>query len=225
MKMAKSERYFSIDVEASGPIPGLWWMPSFGSCPTDDLKDGFKALLKPLDKCYAEIDAIREEDVPGAMKVVAQGTEGFTWNATETDKQNCLDLYNHYDEVGEDLIQAFSRFKTWLHKRSRKLSYRAYMVGAPLSFDFMWIYWYYQFVMQEMPEFGFSGLDMRSYFMGAHGEKGLRSNKRRYKRHYPTNIPHTHDPLDDAREQGDIWQQMVEARQSKELVDKVKDFS
>ena len=66
---------------------------------------------------------------------------------------------------------------------------------------------------------------MRSYFMGSHGEKGLKSNKRRYKRYYPTDIPHTHDPLDDAREQGDIWQQMVVARQSKELVDKMKDFS
>ena len=92
------------------------------------------------------------------------------------------------------------------------------MVGAPLSFDSMWIYWYYWFVMGEMPEFGFSGLDMRSYFMGSHGETGLRSNKKRYKRHYPTNIPHTHDPLDDAMEQGEIWQQMVDARASKVLV-------
>jgi hypothetical protein len=219
--VAKDERYFSIDVEASGPIPGPWWMPSFGVCPTDDLNDGFKALLKPLDVNFPLMGGIVKDDVPGAMKVVAQGTDGFEWDPEEADEDNCINLYDHYAEVGEHPRVAFTNLKYWMHERGRKLGYRAYVVGAPLSFDFMWLYWYYQFVMGEMPEFGFSGLDMRSYFMGMHGEKGLKANKRRYKKHYPTNIPHTHDPLDDAREQGDIWQQMVTARQSKKKMEKI----
>jgi len=215
--MAKGERYFSIDVEASGPIPGPWWMPSFGCCPTDDINDGFKALLKPLDCCFAEIDGIIMDDVPGAMKVVAEGTPDFTWNEAETDVVNCSALYSYYEKRGEDPAYAFARFKAWLHERGRKLGLKPYLVGAPLSFDFMWVYWYYQYVMQEMPEFGFSGLDMRSYFMGMHGMKGQKSNKRSYKKKYPTKLPHTHDPLDDAREQGCIWQQMVKDRESKFL--------
>jgi hypothetical protein len=213
--MAKSERYFSIDVEASGPIPGPWWMPSFGCCPTDDVQDGFKALLKPLDVCFEELKEIALPDVPGAMKVVAQGTPNFEWDENDTDLNNCAALYSYYREHGEDPAYAFNRFKTWLHKRGRALGHRVYLVGAPLSFDFTWVYWYYRYVMDDTPEFGFSGLDMRSYFMGSHGETGLRSNKRRYKKFYPTDIKHTHDPLDDAREQGEIWQQMVDDRSSK----------
>ncbi len=216
--MAKSERYFSIDVEASGPIPGPWWMPSFGCCPTDDVQDGFKAMLKPLECCFNELSDIVQDDVPGAMKVVAQGTPDFKWYVSKSDKVNCDALWDYYNANGEDPAYALQRFKGWLRKRGRDLGHRIYMVGAPLSFDFMWIYWYYQFVMGEMPEFSFSGLDMRSYFMGSHGETGLRSNKKRYKRFYPTDIPHTHDPLDDAMEQGEIWQQMVDARVSKVLV-------
>jgi len=219
--MAKGERYFSIDVEASGPIPGLWWMPSFGCCPTDDVQDGFKALLRPLEECYPDkISTLAKEDDPGAMKVVAQGTPDFEWDTNKSDDDNCDELYHHYLDIGEHPKAAFSRFKDWLHERSRKLNLRPYVVGAPLSFDFMWLYWYYHFVMGEMPAFGFSGLDMRSYFMGMHGVPGLKTNKRAYKKLYPTDIPHTHDPLDDAREQGDIWRQMVDDRPYKILVDK-----
>lgn len=210
--MAKDERYFSVDVEASGPIPGLWWMPSFGACPTDDVEDGFKALLKPLNYCYPEMDGIVRPDVPGAVKVVVQGTPGFDWDFDKSDEANCAEVYDYYVEMGENIETALQRFKAWMSNRTNGRELRPYVVGAPLSFDFMWLYWYYQFVMDEMPAFSFAGLDMRSYFMGKHGETGLRSNKRRYKKFYPTNRPHTHDPLDDAQEQGEIWQQMVAPR-------------
>jgi hypothetical protein len=34
-------------------------------------------------------------------------------------------------------------------------------------------------------------------------------------KHYPNEFAHTHDPLDDARQQGRIWADMVEARNSR----------
>ena len=215
--MAKQDRYFSVDVEASGPIPGPWWMPSLGICPTDDLEDGLKLVLKPLVLCYPVLKGIQREDVTGAMKVVSQGVEDFTWDPSKPDKVNSVDLYNHHVYFGQEIKPAFQTLKAWLAARTDGGKFRPYIVGAPLSFDFMWLYWYYQFALGEMPKFGFSGLDMRSYFMGMHGESALRTNKRRYKQKYPTNRPHTHDPLDDAQEQGDIWQQMVTARRHKHL--------
>lgn len=217
--MAKSERYFSIDVEASGPIPGLWWMPSFAVCAVDNVQDNFKALLKPLDVCYPSIDSLIQDDVPGAMKVVAQGTPDFEWNEKKEDFENCDDLYDWYKLNGEHPKAVFQRFKTWLYKRGKKLGYRIYLVGAPAGFDALWIYWMYWFVMGEMPEFSFNSLDMRSYYMGMWGEKGLRTNKRRMKRRYSTGISHTHDPLDDAMGQAEIFQKMVEDRAKKTLVD------
>ena len=46
--MAKKSITFSLDVEASGPIPGPHWMCSFGVCRTDDVSVGMKRELKPL---------------------------------------------------------------------------------------------------------------------------------------------------------------------------------
>lgn len=217
--MAKRERYFSVDVEASGPIPGPWWMPSIGVCPTDDVQDGFKALLKPLPECYPDIAAITQDDVPGAMKVVAMGTPQFQWDDRKSDKYNCKRLYDYYVVNGEHPLDALTRFKSYIENRTNAGESRPYLVGAPLSFDFMWTYWYYQFVLGEMPRFGFAGLDMRSYYMGMHGEPALRTNKRRMKGKYSTALPHDHDPLHDAQEQGDIFHQMLTDRAKKKLID------
>lgn len=218
--MAKRERYFSVDVEASGPIPGPWWMPSIGVCPTDDVQDGFKAMLKPLDHCYKlTVHNITQPDVPGAMRVVAMGTPNFEWLDGVSDEDNCKALYDYYVVNGEHPKDAFQRLKSYFENRTNAGESRPWLVGSPLSFDFMWTYWYYQFVMGEMPRFGFSGLDLRTYYMGMHGETGLRTNKRRMKGMYPTNLPHDHDPLHDAQEQAEIWQQMVTDRKYKYLGD------
>ena len=63
--------------------------------------------------------------------------------------------------------------------------------------------------------FGFSGLDVRSYFMGSHGVGFMGTGKERYLKHYPNEHAHTHDPLDDARQQGQIWHDMAEARKKR----------
>ena len=93
-------------------------------------------------------------------------------------------------------------------------SQRAVIVGSPVTFDFMWLYWYWWHLLDEMPDFGFSGLDMRSYFMGMHGVGFLGTGKARYLKHYPNEFSHTHDPLDDARQQGAIWRDMTAARKA-----------
>lgn len=44
----KPERYFSVDIESSGPIPGKYSMLSIGACAVDDPSIAFYAELKPL---------------------------------------------------------------------------------------------------------------------------------------------------------------------------------
>lgn len=55
----KPERYFSVDVESAGPIPGRYSMLSFGACAVD----------QPDETFYVELQPISAEFVPEALQV------------------------------------------------------------------------------------------------------------------------------------------------------------
>lgn len=54
----KSERYFSVDIESSGPIPGRFSMLSLGACVIDTLDESFYVEFRPISQDYVA-DAIR----------------------------------------------------------------------------------------------------------------------------------------------------------------------
>lgn len=49
-----SEKYISVDIEASGPIPGAYSMLSIGACPVDDIEEGFYAELQPINDRFVQ---------------------------------------------------------------------------------------------------------------------------------------------------------------------------
>jgi DNA polymerase III epsilon subunit-like protein len=57
--MKQLEIYFSVDIEASGPIPGEYSMLSLGACRVDS----------PDRRFYVELQPISERFVPEALKV------------------------------------------------------------------------------------------------------------------------------------------------------------
>lgn len=206
--MAKRVITFSLDVEASGPIPGPWWMCSLGLCQTGDVQRGLRLVLKPL-----VIPGVSEADDPAAMQVVAQGLPENLWTAEDTVSANVARVRGWFETHGKEPRAAMEELQAWLAAECGED--RPVLVGSPVTFDFMWLYWYWWRLMASMPPFGFSGLDVRSYFMGSHGVDFLGTGKQRYLKHYPNEFAHTHDPLDDARQQGRIWADMVEARNSR----------
>ena len=48
------EKYVSVDIEASGPIPGEYSMLAIGACLVDDDAATFSATLKPLTRIFHE---------------------------------------------------------------------------------------------------------------------------------------------------------------------------
>ena len=203
--MAKTAITFSLDIEAAGPIPGPWWMCSFGVCRTDDVTRGFSRELKPL-----VIPGFSQPDSPQALEVVAKGLPSVDWEAGDPPEVNAARVREHFQHAGIEPLQALQEMEEWL--RAETGSNRPVIVASPVTFDFMWIYWYWWYLRREMPPFGFSGLDIRSYFMGMHGVGFMGTGKARYLKHYPNPYAHTHDPLEDARQQGQIWHDMTEAR-------------
>jgi hypothetical protein len=206
--MAKKAITFSIDIEAAGPIPGPHWMCSLGVCRTDDVQVGWSSELRPL-----VIPGLACPDDPDALRVVSMGLPGVAWDPVLPPAENARRVREHFETRGRDPAEALRELRSWLGAQCG--TDRPVLVGSPVTFDFLWIYWYWWHILREMPPFGFSGLDIRSYFMGSHGVDFLGTGKERYLKHYPNEFSHTHDPLEDARQQGRIWADMVRARQSR----------
>jgi DNA polymerase III epsilon subunit-like protein len=89
--MKNLEIYFSVDIEASGPIPGEYSMLSLGACRVDFLNQHFYAELKPVSDRF----------VPEALRV-----SGFN-----------LDKLAH---TGQEPRLAMLAFNNWLTASTEK---------------------------------------------------------------------------------------------------------
>ncbi len=73
----QDEIYISVDIEASGPIPGEYNMLSIGACVVGDIKNTFYREIKPITTRYVpqalevsglSLEKLVQEGVePGAM--------------------------------------------------------------------------------------------------------------------------------------------------------------
>lgn len=178
--MAKQpEIYVSTDIEADGPIPGPNSMLSFASL----------ALL--ADKTEVGVFTANLVALPGASPDAR----------VETWWQQFPEAYTKTRENPRAPETVMPEYLAWL----KTLPGKAIFVGWPASYDFLWIYWYLVRFTGERP-YGENALDIRSYAMGMRKTE-FRMTARSYlpKRLWDEGLPHTHVALDDAREQGMLF--------------------
>lgn len=184
-----NEVYVSTDVETDGPIPGPHSMLSLGSVALE--LDGtelgrFTANLEPLPGAEAH---------PRTM--AWWETQPEAWAACR--------------ENAEQPAEVMGRYDGWL----RGLPGRPVFVGYPLLFDMMFVYWYQIRFVGASP-FGHSGMDIKSLAWvalgaGAGGRTYRASSKRGMREAWRSRRRHTHQALDDALEQGDVFVNIVKA--------------
>ncbi|MBU1499952.1 3'-5' exoribonuclease [Patescibacteria group bacterium] len=173
----KPETYISVDIEASGPIPGEFSLLSIGACIVGQTNRTFYAELKPLNTNF----------IQQAMEV------------------NCLSLEKLKAE-GEEPARAMARFSQWIKNVSKEN--RPVFVGFNATFDWSFTHWYFIKFLGRDP-FGISGLDIKAYFMAKHQLSWQETNKKKVRSLYPPKTAHTHNALDDAKEQAEIFAQMI----------------
>lgn len=183
MKKPTPEIYVSTDIEADGPIPGPYSMLSFASAAY--LAD------KTLISTYSEnlVTLPQAQGHPATMAWWQQFPQA--WEACR--------VHVRPPE------QVMPEYLAWL----QSLPGRPVFVGWPASWDFMWIYWYLVRFTGERP-FRENAVDIRSYAMGMR-KSDFRRTTRSYlpQRWYDQGLPHTHVALDDAREQGALFCNML----------------
>jgi hypothetical protein len=182
-----AEVFVSTDVEADGPIPGPHSMLSFGSAAF--LKDKtmvgtFSANLLTLPGSNGHPDTMRWWKRNPAA-----------WDACRVDPR--------------DPAEAMPRYVAWL----KSLPGSPVFVAYPAAYDFMFVYWYVMRFAGESP-FSHSALDIKTYAMALMGSAYRASVKKNMPREWFGEQPHTHVALDDAIGQGELFCNMLAARES-----------
>jgi ribonuclease T len=137
---------------------------------------------------YAELRPINRKSVPAAMKVVGRTLKEF-------------------ERTGRDPKEVMIAFRDWIHSVAK--NGKPIFVGFNAAFDWAFVNYYFQHYLDENP-FGFGGIDIKSYYMGLSGCSWDDSRSSRIPSELKGLSRHTHNALDDAIEQGEMFRRMRE---------------
>ena len=188
--MAKREVYVSVDVEADGPIPGPYSMLSFGMAACGGSDEGGFVPADPGERTfYAELKPISDTFDPDALAVSGLDRERLVGE-------------------GRDPVEAMTAASAWV--RETAVGATPIFVAYPLGFDWMWLYWYFMRFSDKGSPFGHSRhLDVKSLYAARSGALVSRSTKSQMPAELLSSRPHTHNALDDAIEQAELFQNLM----------------
>ena len=165
--------FISVDVEASGPIPGVYSMLSLGACLVEDDTITFKKLLRPI-------------------------SDNFDPKAISVSKLSLREL----QRSGEDPQAAMTAFRDWVSQCSSGRT--PVFVGLNAAFDWAFVNHYFHVYLSSNP-FGFAPLDVKAFFAGATGSKWMDARSSVMSRRLGATKLATHDALDDAIAQAELF--------------------
>lgn len=202
------EFYVSVDIEATGPIPGEYSMSSIGAFVAGARKrDGSyvsfgkdSSMFENVDLSqifYGEMKPISDNYIPEAINVGI--LEGFDNSIDDTDGSRHFEWMVKHGGKPEIVMSDFNKF---VNDWKAYLNARPVFMAYPASFDWTFVYYYLMCFTNESP-FGFSAvLDLKTYFSAKFGKPLVRSTKSNMPKRLFPNLPHTHRADDDAIEQG-----------------------
>jgi hypothetical protein len=181
-----AEIYVSTDIEADGPIPGPHSMLSFASA-------AYRADKTLVATCEANLATL--PDAHGDPRTMEWWqTQPDAWAACRVNPREPAAVMPEY--------------LAWL----KALPGTPVFVSYPAAFDFMFVQWYLVRFTGESP-FAHAAIDIKTYAMALLGTGYLASGKRRMPKDWFDPLPHTHVALDDAKEQGALFCNMLAYRE------------
>jgi hypothetical protein len=176
--------YFSVDIEADGPIPGPYSMISVGLAVAGRFDREFTPVDPTALTFYRELRPISDSYVSEALAV-----SGLDRDALLRD--------------GTDPATAMNELSEWVHAEAAGA--KPVVVAYPACFDWMFLYWYLiRFTGASV--FGHSGcLDIKTAYAVKAGARIGSVGKGAMPRELRSSRPHTHNALDDAIEQAELF--------------------
>jgi hypothetical protein len=190
--MQNPEIYFSADVEADGPIPGPYSMSSFGMAVAGTYHGTVFEADDPAERThYAELRPIGEDYMADALAV------------SGLDRERLI-------REGQEPSAAMNAVATWINAVADEVAATPVFVAYPLGYDWMWMYWYFIRFTEGGSPFGHSRcLDMKTLYATKAGTSLTQSTRRHMPPDLLSSRPHTHNALDDAIEQAELFQNLM----------------
>jgi len=157
------------------------------------LSIGAVAVDDPGLKFYAELQPVTDKSVPAAMKVVGRPLKDFRQSGCEPK-------------------EAMVAFDEWLASLAGDGT--LVFVGFNATFDWAFVNYYFHEHLDRNP-FGFGGIDIKSYYMGMTGCLWKDTRSARIGPDLKGTSPHTHNALDDAIEQAEMFRKMRDLASTK----------
>ena len=178
------ELLISVDVEASGDSPSNGSLLSIGACLVDDPAVGIYLELKPVP--------------------------GLPWSAEAEGVHKLTPDYLQAN--GLEPADAMARLDGWVREQSA--GRWPVFVGFNAPFDWMFVadaFWRY---LGRNP-FGIAALDLKSLYMGVYGVTSWElTRKVHIERALGVRFEHTHNALEDARDQARLAQVLLLQRRT-----------
>src|SRR3989338_11122826 len=171
----------SIDIEATGRIPGPYSMISLGAV-------AFSENGEEISRFKVNL-----EELPGSTR------EEYVMNWWH--KQS-PEAWKAATEGAIDATLAMHQFAGWLDS----LPGRPKLIGWPLMTDFMFVYWYYMEFLKEEPPFGYDGIDIKTAAAITLGVRYSEISRTMVRERFGiVGREFTHDALDDALQQAELF--------------------
>jgi hypothetical protein len=177
--------YISADIEADGPIPAINSMLAFGLAVAGRF-DGkrFSVTDPAANTFYRELSPISDQIDPKALEV------------SGLDRRRLV-------REGADPAEAMRDATAWVAEQAG--SAHPVLVGYPVVFDWMFLHWYFVRFAGESP-FGFSSaLDIKTMYQQKAGVTLSEAGRGDLPDFLRSDHEHTHQALDDAVEQADVF--------------------
>jgi DNA polymerase III epsilon subunit-like protein len=184
---SKSVTYVSVDIECSGPIPAEYSMLSLGACVVGNEENNNN---KENDYTfYIEIQPLSDNYVKEALEIAGLSMQELKLKGTAPK-------------------EAMKKFADWIAKAS--CDKKPIFVASPIAFDWCFVNYYFLKFLGYNP-FGLSGIDLKSVWIGKTNSKWHVTTIGGIKKKLGLeNIAHTHNALEDAKEQSTIFHKMME---------------
>jgi len=181
----EADLYISVDIESDGPIPAIYSMLSFGLAVAGRF-DGkvFEAFDPEKQTLYRELKPISERFLPDAVAVTGLDRDLLARTGTEP-------------------TAAMVAAKRWVQEQAG--NDRPVLVGFPLVFDWLFFTWYLERFAAGSPFCYSSGLDMKTLYATKAQVPLSVASKDDLPSSLQSEREHTHNALDDAIEQAEIF--------------------
>lgn len=156
--------YFSLDVESSGPAPGLYSMLSLGLCVVGAYHKQFYRELKPITYRH-KIEALKVGCL--GLRCLEQIRRHDAHYNPESGDFSPRRVLHWLTTHGEPPLRVMCDLNNWV--RAVAGSNRPVIVAAPAAFDCSFVNYYFAAFFDGTNPFGHSAEDINSFYRGAVG--------------------------------------------------------